>query len=471
MKNILKGLLLAFTLILGSCQGLVEDIDVDPNGITISDVDPQLFLTGALLGNTLAQAGHANRIVGMWSGQLTGFAAVYGNAYGYNISTAEANSTWRRVYISVIPQVRHIIANKPNDALLQGISKVIEAHAVGTAASLCGDVPYSEVNLIDIDDPKFDGQISVMEAASIKLDEAISNLSSASSRAIAEDIFYRGDASKWIEAAYTLKARYAMHRKDYAGALAAAQNGISSAANTMKYSPVGSDGTIGDKNLFFEIIAGSRAGDIGSRESYLSKLINPSASEYRGNAKTDETARSAYYTIDDNIANNNQGIINQFEPQQLVSYEENQLILAEAGARTSGFDAGLQRLNEFRTWLNEGGRINDNFSDLAFTYEAYDAADFDAGGIENVDGIDPLRALIREIVEERYVSGFGQFMPFDDARRLRSSDSDVIVPFPLNTATASGHPERFPYADDELNANSNAPGEDPGIFTKTPVNQ
>ncbi len=471
MKNIFKGLLLIAVLISTSCQDLVEGINDDPNGITISDVDAQLFLTGALLGNSLAQAGHANRIVAMWSGQLTGFAAVYGNAYGYNISTAEANSTWNRIYISVIPQVRHIVLNKPNDALLQGIAKTVEAHAIGTAASLFGNVPYSEVNLEDVDDPRFDDQISVLDAASALLDDAISDLGSASGRSMSEDIYFDGDASKWREAAYTLKARYAMYKRDYSAAYAAAQNGISSSAGTMSHIPRGDDGTVVDKNLFFEIIAGSRAGDIGSRDSYLSNLIDASTDVYRGNAKTDETARSAYYTIDDGTASNNEGIINLYEPQQLVSFEENHLILAEAGARTSGFDTGLGHLNEFRAWLNGGGRLNDNFSGMAYAYEAYDASDFAAGGMENADGIADDRALLREIIEERYVSGFGQMMPFDDARRLRKSDTDIIVPFPLNTGTASVHPERFPYADGELNANSNGPGEDPGIFTKTPVNQ
>ena len=165
------------------------------------------------------------------------------------------------------------------------------------------------------------------------------------------------------------------------------------------------------------------------------------------------------------------GIIAATEPHQLVSFEENHLILAEAGARTAGFDTGLTHLNEFRAWLNGGGRLNANFSGMEFLYEAYEAADFEAGGMENADGIAADRALLREIVEERYVSGFGQYMPFDDARRLRKGDTDLVVPFPLNSATASSHPERYPYADQELNANSNAPAEDPGIFTKTPVNQ
>ncbi len=152
----------------------------------------------------------------------------------------------------------------------------------------------------------------------------------------------------------------------------------------------------------------------------------------------------------------------------MVSYEENQLILAEAGGRAS-FATGLTHLNEYRAWLNTGGRLNDNFTGMAYNYDAYVMADFMAGGMENMDNIDATRALLREIVEERYISGFGEFMPFDDARRLRKSDTDIQVPFTPNSGNQ--HAERFPYADDELNANSNGPSEDPGIFTKTPVNQ
>ncbi len=469
IKNIYKGLFFAIALLMVSCESIVEDINDDPNGLVIEEVDAALFLTGAQLANALAQAGHANRMAGMWSGQLIGYASVYGNAYGYNISTAEANTTWNRIYISVIPQVRHIANISDADPLLKGISKVLEAHAIGTAASLFGDVPYSQVNQEEIDDPVFDGQITVIDAAISLLDSGISDLNSTPGRGLSQDIYYNGNSAKWLEAAHTLKARYHMYKRDYSSAYAAALSGISSSDNTMSYEPLNSQ--TGDQNLFYTILDGSRAGDIGSVGSYLSLMLADSTEVYRGNAKTVETARAAYYTIDENTASNNQGIIEAGEAHQLVSFEENHLILAEAGARTAGFDTGLQHLNEFRAWLNGGGRLNANFSDLEYLYEAYEAADFAAGGMENADGIADDRALLREIVEERYVSGFGQYMPFDDARRLRKSDTDVLVPFPLNTATASVHPERYPYADGELNANENAPGEDPGIFTKTPVNQ
>ncbi len=471
MKKIIKNILLVALVSLASCTGLVEDINTNPNNIAVDEVAPTSFLTGILLANSSAHVGHLNRISGLWSGQLVGYTSLYSNIYGYNISTAETDGTWSRVYIAIIPNARHVQANAPNDALLNGITKTVEALAISSAASLFGDVPYSQVNS-EVEDPAFESQVSVLNAALSLLDDAISDLGSASSRELNEDIYFEGDADKWKAAANTIKARIYMWMRDYAAAYTAAQQGISSVSNNLQHIPRGNAAVnTGDKNLFYEPISGSRAGDIGSKDSYLLSLLDANSDVYRGNAKTDEAARLAYYTIDESIASNNLGFANQFEPQDIVSYQENQLILAEAGARTSGFDTGLQHLNEYRVYLNDGGDVNANFQDMVHTYMPYEAEDFAANGIENADGINADRALLREIIEERYVSGFGMFMPFDDARRLRRSDSDISVPFPFNNAAASQHPERFPYSDDELNTNANAPDNDPGIFVKTEVNQ
>ncbi len=455
-----------------ACQDIVDGINENPNDIIVEDIDIDLFLTGTMIANSVAQAGHMSRIAGMYSGQLIGITSLYSNIYGFSLSTAEANSTWNAIYVGCIANLRHIRANATNDRLLTGIAKVIEAHAIGTAASIFGNVPYSEVSNPDIDDPVFDDQISVFNAAIALLESGISDLNGATSRPLSVDIYFEGDAGKWAAAANTLKARYHLHMRDYSAAYSAAQQGISDPDGSMKYIPRG-DANIatGDKNLFWTILEGSRAGDIGTKNSYLIQLIDPANADSRNNAKTDETARSGYYNIKENGGALNDGIIEQFEPHNLVTYAENQLILAECGARTSGFGTGLGHLNDLRAWLNTGGMVNDNYSGMPLKYDAYVAADFASGGMENADGIDDTRALLREVIEERYVSGFGMYMPYDDARRLRKGDTDIAVPFVMVDGPAPPYPERMPYSDDELNANDNAPSEDPGIFVKTPVNQ
>ena len=480
MKTTIKGLktmkkilipLTAIALLTTGCD-VDKTINDNPNDITLADVDPKLFLNGAQLANAIVQVSHLNRICGMYSGQLIGYTSLYSNIYGYALSTVETNGEWNSAYIGVITNARHIQSAAPDDKLLVGISKVLEANAIGTLALLTGDVPYSEVGQSDISDPKFDGQIEVLASLSTLLDGAISDLNGASSRKESFDIYFNGDKDKWIAAAYTLKARYALANKDYAGALAAAGNGISSSAGDMMYIPRG-DAAInsGDKNLFYTIIAGSRAGDLGNAGSFLLDILDSSNAKYRGNAKTNETARHGYYTIDESSASGNTGVIEQFEPQPIATYSENQLIKAEASAR-SGFASGLSALNSYRAWLSGGGRLNATFDDADnYMYDAYVEADFTSGGMENADGVSKDKALLREIIEERYVSGFGSYMPFNDHRRLRGAgESDLVPPFPLNTVGATQHVERMQWSQGELSSNEHAPA-DPGLYAKTAVNK
>mgnify|MGYP004004148961 FL=1 len=253
----MKKILIPFTAIALMVTGCEVDksINDNPNEITLADVDAKLFLNGAQLANAIVQVSHLNRISGMFSGQLVGFTSLYSNIYGYSLSTIESNGEWNSAYSGVVTNARHIQKSAPDDKLLVGISKVLEANAVGTLAILMGDVPYSQINDdVEFEDPIFDGQKSVLSALSTLLDGAIADLSSATSRKESFDIYFSGDKDKWIAAAYTLKARYALASKDYAGALAAANNGISSSAGDMLYTPRG-DAAIsqGDKNLFFTI--------------------------------------------------------------------------------------------------------------------------------------------------------------------------------------------------------------------------
>ena len=470
MKNMFSLILIASMLVLPSCE-IPTDLNDNPNEITLQDVDPNLFLNGAQLANIMVQNSHVNRITGMFSGQLIGYTSLYSNIYGYSLSTVESNDEWRGCYTGVLTNVRHIREAAPDDKLLVGMSKVLEAHAVGTLAILMGDVPYLEV-VSETADPVFDSQLEVLAGLTLLLDRAISDLGSASSRTEDYDIYYNGDKDKWLAAAYTLKARYALIQSNYSAALTAANMGISSSAGDMNYIPRG-DAAVsqGDKNLFNAILSGSRTGDLGNNGSYLLELLNDTTSAYRGNAKTNETARHNYYKIDETSGEGNLGVIERFEPMPMVTYFENQLIKAEAAART-GAD-GLGHLNDYRAWLAGGGRLNTTFnSDTTIQYDAYVSADFASGGMENSDGVSAETALLREIIEERYVSGFGTYMPFNDHRRLRGdSETDLIVPFPLNTtaAAADGHVERIPYAQDELTSNSNMT-EDPGLYAKTKVN-
>jgi hypothetical protein len=393
-----------------------------------------------------------------------GFEQVEYERYLYNVTSS--TFSWAG-YQSVLTPMREVRSRTIENPFYQGITKVMEAHVIGTYASLFGDVPYMEA-LSDVEDPKFDDQIAVFDNLQILLQEAIDNLENATGSVIHTDYIFSGNRLKWLQSAWTLKARYYMHTKEYDKAYAAAQNGISSKANSMMFKPLNTPGETSVKNKYF--ISLSNTPNVGTGNSHLIQLLNSSSGISRNNAKTNETARLGYYTINNTGPTANFGVAHELEPQPIITYQENLLILAETGARTQSFATGLGHLNTLRAFLNTGAFLNANFSSSPYSYSAYVASDFDAGGMENMDGINADRALLREIIEERYISGFTTFMPFDDSRRLRKSDMDIAVLFPLNTATVIQNVERFLYPDSETLSNQMSPV-DPGLFAVTKVNQ
>ncbi|GMN05546.1 hypothetical protein MTsPCn5_09340 [Croceitalea sp. MTPC5] len=462
-KNLIILLLLLTSLFIG-CEELVDGINENPNNFTLDELEPGLFLNGAELNLIDILLDDFNRMAGYWSGQLIGFDQTELERYSYNVTFTDFN--WDG-YQEVLTPLKEIRERTPDNNRYQGITRVLEAQLVGNYASLYGDIPYSNA-LLEIDNPQFDGQAEVFNSLQSQLDVAISNLSNVTPQdVVLEDFLFNGDAIKWLESAWTLKARFYMLTRQYDLAYAAAQNGIASQENNMMFVPLDLEDVTSTKNKFWILL--NNTPSAGTGNSYLVQLLDLSSGISRNNTKTNETARLQYYTIDEANPDGNLGIADELEPQPLITYQENLLILAEAGARTQGFNVGLGHLNAWRAELATGDFFNASVAGQPMMYDAYTAADFAPSGIENPDSVDADTALLREIVEERYITGFTTFMPFDDARRLRT-ESEVAVPFPNNTTTVPGRVERFLYPEDEVLANTSVP-EDPGLFVPNPINQ
>jgi hypothetical protein len=449
------------------CESLVEGINDNPNEISSDNFQAGvLLLKGVELANVSNQMGHLTRISGMWSGQTRGTALLYRSIFEYNLSAEETSSVWQNAYQGVIKQARTMrehTKDSPKAAQYSGIAKVLEANAIGSLASQFGDIPYSEISNDEITDPKFDKQKDVFAQVQTLLDGAIADLRSATNSAVPEDLHFAGNILKWTKVAHTLKARLYMYTREYDKANQSALLGILLPTDALVFTPpnVGN----GSLNLNYKMV-NERGGYWGFGGSHLETLLTTK----RNNVKTNEAARLVYYRFDGNAANNNKGIAAANRPMILVGYEENLLILAETATRTGKTVEGLGYLNILRAYFAAGRGFQKLNATDGLQYDAYTAADFTVGGMENADGIADNKALLREIIEERYVTGFTGMMPFDDLRRLSTKERDIAVLPPFNSATASKYPQRFIVAQTELSANRNAPT-DPGIFVETEVNK
>jgi hypothetical protein len=446
-----------------ACQSVVDDINTsDPN--KISNVDGQSLFTGMALANIVVQSGYLNWTSNIWTGQLIG-AGRFGQEQNYEQQNLSTNIPWSNIYFGVLKQARVLRSGirVSNKNFFYGASKVLEAYAVGTAASLFGDVPFREASNDEIPSPAYDPQTEVYSDLQNLLDEAISDLqASGTEGGIAEDIFFGGDSNKWVKVAYTLKARLYLETRDYNSAMTAAQMGISSESESMKFFP---PAVAGENNLLYGFFTGSYPNDLDTDGTFLIDLLG-TGSASRNNSKTDEIDRVAYY-YDGNSINLN-GIAAIDEPMNQVSYQENLLTWAEAALRANvgNFDTALEKLNEHRSNLRNGVYFPQN----AGVYDDYVEADFVAGGIENVDGsLTKEDALLREIIEERYVSFFVNVVAFLDIRRVEKDPTALQVPVPFNAG--SQRPQRFLYPFDEVNTNGENVPAISDIFVKTPINQ
>jgi hypothetical protein len=482
MKNIIiktigVSLLLAMT---SGCTSFVEDSNVDPDLLVTGNAKD--YFQGILLANQFFQNSDQARTAMVWLNQANGEDRQYLTLNDWNNSvSSEYDDGWNIAYANCITQAKiaEKLCDRESNKMLKGAIQIIDAHCIGTIASLWGDAPYSDMDITGNNlTPKYDSQVSLYAQVQTILDEAIANLNSPGLIPASADFYYGGDKDKWIKLAYSLKARFYLHTGDYPNAKANALLGISDASGDLK-AVFGSTGSLQDFNPYYSFLIYERDSYM-SGDSYAYNILNPTDAIYRGNAKTDESARFAFNYTDLsgdgyfekalNVYGTDYGGTNgkfgNDSAMPMVTYGEMLLIIAEVDARSS-FTSGLTSYNNYRALLNIGYSIgidNSGYETETFSYAAYDAADFAGGGIENsTASLTDQNALLREIMQERYIYFIGSLECFNDFGR-----TDNMAEIELKSGN-SGTPQRFLYPQVEVNANPNTPNPIPSVTTKTPI--
>ncbi len=457
MKNLLKySWMLLVALGLSSCEKLVEGYDEDPNNPT--DAPASLMIEGVETANAFLHEGDLARTSGMWSRYFTGSGRQYVSYETYDVTSGDFNDSWTDIYYNVVAQARIVQrkASAAGEKGLAGVAQIYEAHSMGTAVALWGDVPYSEAADAELfPSPKYDSRAEIYASLQNLLDEAITNVDG-----IGSEYAVITQLGSWKEVAYSLKARYYLHTGEYANAIAAAEMGISSAGNSWsaRHFNVGSTNSW---NTYYSFLDWYRGGYMTADASYLYGLLKEGNVDYRGNSKTDEAGRLAWFFDDTGacagyiygeIVDPNwcDGAFSFDASFPLFTYAENQLILAEAKTRGNQDADALTHLNNVRAYNDA------TYGASAGAYASYDMADFEVGGMMH-NGTSANSSLLEEVLEEKYVSMCGQIEGFTDLRR-----TDNLIGVPPTKGTTI--PERFLYPQSEINSNPSTPSPIPGLF-------
>jgi|WetSurMetagenome_2_1015567.scaffolds.fasta_scaffold01722_2 hypothetical protein len=439
MKNrylIKLGTILLLAVFISSCEKWIDPkINEDPDSVV--DVPYNLLLPAIEVDLGYVLGGMDIRgVTGMWVQHVAGQArqaATMGK--NYNLTEADVNNAWNSLYNGDMMDLS-IFIEKTGSANPQarGAGKVLMAYTLGSATDLWGDIPYTEAlkgngNL----KPKYDSQESIYAVVNTLLTEAIADLGTANiDNAVpfgstANDLIYNGNLPKWIAAAHSLRARYALHLSkkasvDYAAILADCAAGITSNANDFQM-PFGT--TESNANPLYEFDV--QRTDVAPSATFATRAAgDPRLAVFKGGTRNFGT----FY-----------GSINS--PVPFISFVETKFIEAEAQ---------LRKASPSQTLANTAydAAVTASLAKFSVTDAAWLTA--------NTTGVLGNRTL-QNIIEAKYIAMFMQVEAYTDFRRTG---------WPVLTPTAGAAvPVRFPYCTDErLNNTANVPT---GITLDSPL--
>jgi hypothetical protein len=207
--------------VLGGCD-FIDIADTNPNIITRATA-AQLY-TSAQVNSYRVAEGHIAHTGVIWMQQLAGVDRQFATLDTYEFANGEGeyNVEWGAVYGGGgLLDIRRgqALADSAECRACAGLLQVQEAYLMGTAASVWGDVAYSQaLDLETYPTPALDEQAAVYAALQGVLDGAIANLNAGGGagagvlgQMAAADFSFGGDLAAWRAAAHTLKARYYMH--------------------------------------------------------------------------------------------------------------------------------------------------------------------------------------------------------------------------------------------------------------------
>lgn len=389
-----------------------------------------------------------------------------------------------------------VIAQSQHDSIYVGIAKVWEAMLIGDAASIWGDVVYSQAfNSTQYPQPKYDPQMTALTEVETTLDSALIYLgcdtlgttnigpTGALPHGVTRtaEIIYAGLTPGRLVAAYkhvahTLKARYYLHMasvdaSNYAKALSEAQLGIASPAGDWNWFAGGSQinrwvdfmGGRGDVapgaaliHLMKARIASGLDVDNGRFGFYFLDGSSPSAKPcaLSGNALMPDSGCTGNRPGGNSVLPygegfstfnlwNNDGSFQQPE----VTYTETQLIIAEAALQTGNAALAQTSLNNVRNNETYGADVGDNLSNCSAecTFSAQP----------------PVPATLQNIVEEEYIDLLGNPEVYNTYKRTCLPSLAAAPSSPTSTVTRATIAYRLPYSQNVIDADPNTPNVGP----------
>lgn len=466
-KYAMAGVVLSLALVGVACDDFIQGpgLTENPNNPTVGTAQQQLVavhqrMTTLLEGQLARTASiYTQQTIGTFNQQLTNTR--------YQYSETDFNNFFSGFYAGGgLLAMRNVqaLSAASGDKLLEGIGKVWEGLAMGTATSIWGDIPYSEALNPAFVTPRLDPQKDIYTAVQKVLDEGIAALQAAATTGNCEsaDLIYCTTAvpraqqiSRWIAAAYTLKARFYLDLVEregnsaYTAALAAATKGILETPANTNQAMHGQ--APGDFRMFHgatqDVDGNIWAGFLGQREDLalgdrFLKVLQ-SRSDPRLAAYFSPNAAGQFIGRDENnnvVGGTASSVVNTTVRRQLtfrqpiVTWAENELILAEAKFKLTGAADALPHVNAVRQAVGMTPLSTVTFEDVAL--EKYIAM------YQNISVWSDWKRTCLPALKVNALSGLSEIpgrIPYGAAERANNPNVPTPSAYPAGTTGSSAH--------------------------------
>ena len=212
MKNIKLILIALLSLsVLTGCDSDFEELNTDPN-------NPTSVPAHLLLG--YAQRQHSNSLYSTFVGGDMGacwsqqFSKVqYNDEERYVPRRGVIDGVWDNQFTLVAAEGKAIadLSNADGNQVLEGVGKVMQAIALQHLTEIFGPIPFTEALDGAILQPVYDDEATVWEGILQLLTDAADLIATGNGSIVStSDLYYGGDASKWLKFANSLKFRALM---------------------------------------------------------------------------------------------------------------------------------------------------------------------------------------------------------------------------------------------------------------------
>jgi hypothetical protein len=198
-------------LVLGGCDNFL-DVNQNPNAPETARIDLRLaglmaaFAHSVYYGETMLWGAE-------WTQQFSynGNTRSYAEVHRYELQDTDGTTAWNYFYADPLNEAQNIVkeASSDNDVIYRGVAKLFYGWIFAHITDMWGPVPFSEAYDPSIREPKYDEQKVVYEGVHKALNEAITDMGSATGRRpTTNDLYFAGDMARWVKLARYVQARH-----------------------------------------------------------------------------------------------------------------------------------------------------------------------------------------------------------------------------------------------------------------------